>query len=142
LIRETLEFSTKTAGDVMVPMDQLVTVAPDVTPAEVEALVAQTGFSRFPVRLAGSDQLAGYLHVMDVASLGEGRDQPIDAAKVRALPSLNGSDEIEEALALMQVARCHMVEVAGGGVVFMDDVLEELVGEIRDAQQRNQTRRS
>ena len=135
LIRETLEFSDKTAADVMVPHEDLVCVSPSVTPEELEHQVARTGFSRFPVRQDGGTELLGYLHVLDVLDQGR-RDQPVGAARFRALPRLEPTDEVEDALAVMQLARCHLVQVAGG-VVFLEDLIEELVGEIRDSQQRS-----
>jgi len=136
LIRETLEFSDKTAADVMVPDEALVCVPPDVTPEELEQQVARTGFSRFPVRGGEGSALLGYLHVLDVVDLDEQRNQPVGAARFRVLPRLEPTDEVEDALAVMQQARCHLVQVAGG-VVFLEDLIEELVGEIRDSQQRS-----
>ncbi|MCL2802474.1 MAG: CNNM domain-containing protein [Micrococcales bacterium] len=135
LLRETLEFSTQQARELMVADADLVAVSLASTPVEVEALVAQTGFSRFPVRRAEGLDLVGYVHIMDVAAVRTGRDQPIEARLVRSMVHLEGSDELEEVLESMQLAGCHMVQI-DGGVVFMEDVLEELVGEIRDAQQR------
>ena len=65
LVSGALEFSDRDAGDVAVPLGELVTVAAGSTPADVERLVARTGFSRFPVTDAGGG-LTGYLHLKDV----------------------------------------------------------------------------
>jgi CBS domain containing-hemolysin-like protein len=137
LISGSLEFSTKTAGDVMVADADLVTVGRGVTPAELEARVAKTGFSRFPIR-EDSGSLTGYLHIQDVLDLtGEDRRSlPVPPGRVRPLVRAEGSDEVEDVLATMQLTRSHLVEVPGG-VVFMEDVLEELVGEVKDAMQRS-----
>ncbi|MDR2382250.1 MAG: CNNM domain-containing protein [Bifidobacteriaceae bacterium] len=136
LISGSLEFSTKQASDVMVPEADLVTVPPQVTPAELEACVAKTGFSRFPIRAEGGT-LTGYLHIQDVLDLilGDRRTEPVPPGRVRAIVTAEAADEVEDVLATMQLTQSHLVAVPGG-VVFMEDVLEELVGEIKDAMQR------
>lgn len=141
LLTGTLEFSQKTAVEVMVAASDLVTLPDDCTPADVEALVAQTGYSRFPV--AGPEgNLVGYLHLKDVLyARGEERNQPVTPWRIRELRALSADTEIEDALRMMQMAGIHMAEVTttGGrawGVLFLEDVLELLVGEVRDSIQR------
>ncbi|MDR2454857.1 MAG: CNNM domain-containing protein [Bifidobacteriaceae bacterium] len=136
LISGSLEFSTKTAGDVMVGEADLVVVAPGVTPGELEACVARTGFSRFPIRQPAG-QLTGYLHIQDVLDLTgpDRRALPVPAGRVRPIIAAEACDEVEDILATMQLTGSHLVAVPGG-VVFMEDVLEELVGEVKDAMQR------
>jgi CBS domain containing-hemolysin-like protein len=102
--------------------------------AEVEERCAATGFSRFPVIDSGG-QLTGYLHVKDVLETDpERRRRPV-ADTVRR------GDALHDALQVMQARGAHMARVAGEdgtvyGVVALEDVLEELVGEIRDASQQ------
>ncbi|MEL7976983.1 hemolysin family protein [Isoptericola sp. F-RaC21] len=140
LLAGAIEFSSRTAGDVMVAVDELVTVGPRSTPDDVEHLVARTGFSRFPVR--GDDgALRGYLHLKDVLYASNGdRFDPVPAWRVRALASVRPGDEVEDALRAMQRSGAHLARVEGPdgvlGVVFLEDILEELVGEVRDAMQR------
>ncbi|GAB4084106.1 hemolysin family protein [Myceligenerans cantabricum] len=158
LLAGALEFSGKTAGDVMVPVGSLVSLAEGVTPDEVERLVAEHGFSRFPVLSAGSvvgggadggaggdgdgGRLIGYLHLKDVLyAAGEARTEPVALWRVRALASVRPGDEVEDALRVMQRSGAHLARVVGDGgallgVVFLEDILEELVGEVRDAMQR------
>jgi CBS domain containing-hemolysin-like protein len=144
LLSGALEFSDRTAADVMVPIASLVTVPGDVTPDEVEHLVARNGFSRFPV--AGRDgRPTGYLHVKDVLYADEeSRLLPVPTWRVRALAVVAPDDEIEEALAAMQRSGVHLARVeqdgTAVGVVFLEDILEELVGEVRDAMQRGHLR--
>ncbi|MCL1897246.1 MAG: CNNM domain-containing protein [Micrococcales bacterium] len=137
LIRETLEFSGITAAEVMVADAELVTVPPNVTPRQLELQVGRTGFSRFPVVPENGREPMGYLHVLDVLDLDRPgrRDQPVGASRFRALPQLEATDEVEDALAVMQLTRSHMVRVPGG-VVFLEDLIEELVGEITDQSHR------
>ncbi|MCL2422289.1 MAG: hemolysin family protein [Micrococcales bacterium] len=139
LLSGALEFSDLLANDVMVPLADLVSVPSDVTPAQVEALVACTGFSRFPV--TDDDELVGYLHLKDVLyAQGPDRDKPVPRWRVHTMAACAPGDEIEEALAAMQAGAAHLarIDVDGRcvGVVFLEDVLEELVGEVRDAMQR------
>ncbi|MDR1633565.1 MAG: CNNM domain-containing protein [Bifidobacteriaceae bacterium] len=137
LISGSLEFSTKRASDVMVASGDLVTVDESVTPGELESRVAKTGFSRFPVRQADG-ALAGYLHIQDVLDLTgpERRSEPVPSGRIRPIVSAEALDEIEDILATMQLTGSHLVAVPGG-VVFMEDVLEELVGEVKDIMQRD-----
>ncbi len=140
LISGALQFSERTAGEVAVPLEQLVSIPTPATPAEVEKLVARTGFSRFPV-LSSTDELTGYLHLKDVLYATDQRYlEPIPAKRIRALVTVSPTDEVADVLAAMQRSGAHLARVVQGnqvrGVVFLEDVLEELVGEVRDETQR------
>ena len=140
LLAGALEFSDRTAADVMVRPDELVTLGPGATPEEVERLVTRTGFSRFPV-VDDAGVPVGYLHVKDVLYADAGtRGLPVPAWRVRELAVVGPGDEVEEALAEMQRTGAHLARVdedgSPVGVVFLEDILEELVGEVRDAMQR------
>ncbi|WP_029291298.1 hemolysin family protein [Cellulomonas sp. HZM] len=142
LLTGAIEFSDRTARDVMVGSASLVTLGPDVTPDGVEHLVARTGFSRFPV-LGADGAPAGYLHLKDVLYADEAtRRDPVPAWRVRALAVVGPDDEVEEALEAMRRSGAHLARVQEDGVtlgvVFLEDILEELVGEVRDAMQREQ----
>jgi len=142
LLSGALEFSDRTARDVMVPLSGVVAVDEAATPDDVERLVGRTGFSRFPVR-DSAGALVGYLHLKDVLYADDvAREQPVPRWRVRALAVVGPDDEIEEALAAMQRSGAHVARVDDGGVaagvVFLEDILEELVGEVRDTMQRGQ----
>lgn len=142
LLAGAIEFSDRTAADVMIGTDQLVSVSPGSTPEDVERLVARTGFSRFPV-VDENGVLTGYLHLKDVLYAdGANRSMAVPAWRVRALAVVGPQDEVEDALAAMQRSGAHLARVDDGegtiGVVFLEDILEELVGEVRDAMQRGQ----
>ena len=141
LLSGALEFSEEDAAEVMVPAADVVALPYGCTPADVEAEVARTGFSRFPVR--GADgEIAGYLHVKDVLYADAAqRERPVEGWRIRALARLRDTDQVEDALRAMQVSGAHLgrVQDADGatlGVVFLEDILEELVGEVRDVMQR------
>lgn len=142
LLTGALEFSDLTAGDVMVPRKDVVTVPATVTPAELERAVARTGFSRFVVADEAGEYI-GYLHLKDVIGINpQVRDQPLPPFKIRKMSTLPAGDEVESALGVMKQAGIHLVEVVnpqreGLGVLFLEDVLEELIGEVRDSMQRD-----
>lgn len=159
LLTGALELGERRAGDVMVPWDRLITVPVGSTPAEVEALVARTGFSRFPVvtfgeragesaatdgerSVAAAADVVGYLHLKDLLYADDGQHElPVPDKRVRALVTVGATDEVEDVLAAMQRSGAHLARVvdsdgATAGVVFLEDLLEELVGEVRDATQR------
>lgn len=140
LLSGALEFSDKRAEDVMVPMGQVATVRLPATVREVEQLINATGFSRVGVCDA-TGQMAGYVHLKDVLYLDTNEaDQTL--TRLRTLTQVAPGDEIEAVLAAMLAGRTHLAEVVVAGesvgVVFLEDILEELVGEVRDGMQRKQ----
>ncbi|WP_458781657.1 hemolysin family protein [Arthrobacter sp. D3-16] len=146
LITGALEFSEYTAADIMVPLEKLVMLRAATTPVEFEKAVSRTGFSRFPM-LDDDDLLYGYLHVKDVLSIPEAAyERPIAESRIRSLANLALDDEIEKAMSVMQRTGSHLARVIGPdgrtkGVLFLEDVIEQLVGEIRDATQATGVRR-
>lgn len=140
-VREALEFTDKLAGEVAVPVKSLVTLQLGATPADVDALVAKHGFSRFPV-VDNDGRVQGYVHLKDVLyAQDEAYTEPIPPRLVRPLATVRPQDEVEDVLVTMQNSGAHLATVRseGGhtdGVVFLEDVLEELVGEVADATQR------
>jgi CBS domain containing-hemolysin-like protein len=170
LLTGALELSARPVSDVMVPVDRLVSVPAGATPEEIERVVARTGFSRLPVGAAPSaargdqgldgDQgtfaggretpdgveLVGYLHVKDLLYADDvAYTSPLPPRRIRALVNLPTSEDVEDALVAMQRAGAHLARLVDAdgttvGVVFLEDVLEELVGEVRDATQRTRRR--
>jgi CBS domain containing-hemolysin-like protein len=136
LVSGALDFSDGTVDRVLLPRDGLVTITPSATPVDVERACAETGFSRFPVTDAGGD-LAGYLHIKDVLETDEvSRHETIADKWVRPLATVAAGSGLYEALRTMQARGSHMARVADAsgtvlGVIMLEDVLEELVGEIR-----------
>ena len=141
LVSGALEFSDRSVGEIAVPLADLRTVTVGATPADVEALVARTGFSRFPVLDAAGD-LHGYLHLKDLLYADDERyTEPVPEKRIRQLGTLGAGEEVEDALAAMRRSGAHLARVVDArgqvtGVVFLEDVIEELVGEVSDATQR------
>ena len=141
LISGALEFSDHDARDVMVPVNDVAGVSIDVTPAQIEQNVAATGYSRFLVRDT-EGTVRGYVHLKDVLAIPEVlRDDPIPPWRVRKLVEVAPGDEVETALRTMRNSGTHMAGVVDDGelvgIVFLEDILEELVGEMRDLMQRD-----
>lgn len=136
-----LEFSDRVAADVAVPIGDVVTLPVGSTPADLEHLVAKRGFSRFPVT-DRHGEVAGYLHLKDVLyATDELYDEPVPPKRIRPLATVRPEDEVEDALLTMQRLGSHLARVVDEqgqvtGVVFLEDVLEELVGEVADTTQR------
>ncbi len=132
-----LGFTEKVVTSVLMKVEGLSTVAQGSTGADVEALCATTGFSRFPV-VAADGTLMGYLHIKDVLqSEEERRQRPVDDKWVRPFATVGPDDLLHDALETLQLKGAHMARVVTRdglvlGLVTLEDVLEELVGEIRD----------
>jgi CBS domain containing-hemolysin-like protein len=141
-ITNTFEFTDKKVRDVLVPVANLITVNLSVTPRDLEQAVAKYGFSRYVV-LDSEGELQGYLHLKDVIDADEiEADQPVQRKLLRTVKSIGGSVELEDALAQMQRDRQHLManfDDAGKlvGLLFLEDILEELVGEVQDATRRD-----
>ena len=133
-----LGFAEKTVSTVNLPPETLQTVRRGSTGADVEALCAATGFSRFPV-LGDDDELVGYLHIKDVLELDEVRRQRVVETKwIRPFALVGSDDLLHETLEKLQRRGAHMARVVDAdgttvGVATLEDVIEELVGEIRDS---------
>ena len=143
LLAGALRFDERTVQAVLLPQDGLVTVTPHTTPAEVEQLVATTGYSRFPVRNAHG-KLTGYVHLKDILNIPDSKHhQPLSATVIRQLAEVKERASLRTALSSMQRSNSHLAQVVGRGekvlgIVALEDVLEELVGEIRDDSRKRQ----
>ena len=133
-----LGFTTRTVADVLLPLDRIETVQRGARASDVELVCAQTGYSRFPVKSEGGD-LVGYLHIKDVLQQDpHGRARVVEEKWVRPFAGVRASDTLVSALQTLQAKGSHMARVVDDdgvvvGVATLEDVIEELVGEIRDA---------
>ena len=141
LVSGALSFTERTVAAVLLPVADLVSVSPGNTVADVEEKCADTGFSRYPVISTepdGTRTVHGYLHIKDVLETDPARrDDVIERKWFRPMPSLPITLELNDAIKVMQAKEAHLGQVVDTdgqlvGVVAMEDVLEELVGEIRD----------
>ena len=136
------EFTNKRVDEVAIEVHRLIGLPETTTPAEVETAVSRHGFSRY-VLVDDAGEPTGYLHLKDVIDLdGEDEfDQPVPGKRVRQLVSIYDGTELEDALASMRRSGAHLArtfdqEGRTTGVIFLEDILEELVGEVQDATRR------
>jgi CBS domain containing-hemolysin-like protein len=135
------EFTSKKVRDVAVGMASLVTLPEDATPADVERAVAQRGFSRY-ILVDDQGEPTGYLHLKDVIDLDEDEfSEPVPPKRIRQLISIFRGTDLEDALATMRRSGVHVARAfdengATRGVLFLEDIIEELVGEVQDATRR------
>src|SRR6478735_966069 len=136
------EFTSKKVRDVAVALDALVTLPSSPTPADVEKAVSKHGFSRYVVPDADGEP-TGYLHLKDVLDLEEtGFELPVPAKRIRRLVTVFAGSDLEDALATMRRSGSHLARAVDGegataGVLFLEDIIEELVGEVQDATRRS-----
>ena len=136
------EFSVKRVSDIAIGVGQLVSLPEAATPAEVERAVAQHGFSRY-VLVDDAGEPTGYLHLKDVIDLDDPEefDEPVPPKRIRQLISIFRDADLEDALAAMRRSGVHLARVfdregVTRGIVFLEDIIEELVGEVQDATRR------
>ena len=135
------EFTTKIVSDIAIGLDALVTLPDDTTPTDVQQAVSQHGFSRYVLSDAVA-QPTGYVHIKDVLDVPDDQcEYPVSPRKIRSMISLPTAADLEDALAMMRRTGSHLARVHGDGgetvgVLFLEDVIEELVGEVQDATRR------
>jgi putative hemolysin len=137
LIHRIFEFREKVARDVMVPRTDVVAVEVDTPVPEIIRLLAEEGHSRMPVYRENLDQIEGVLHARDLVPLLAHPELIVLRDIVRPARFVPWSKPIEALLRDMQRKHLHMafvVDEHGGvmGLCTIEDVLEEIVGDIQD----------
>jgi CBS domain containing-hemolysin-like protein len=132
-----LTFEQHDVRSVLLTPDSLITVPRDSTPRQLEGVVAEHGFSRYPMR-RDDGSLAGYVHVKDVLGTGPtSRDQPVPDLAVKDFVDLSPEEPLPEVLQEMRRSGSHLGLVRDGdrvlGLVALEDVLEQLIGDVRGA---------
>ena len=143
LLEGVFEFSEKTAQEVMTPRTQMIGLDRDLTVEQAADEVAQAKRSRYPVFTESLDDIVGVVHAKDV--LTAVRQQPGATVGTIMRPPLfvPGTREVEDVLADMKRLKVHLAIVLdeyGGtaGLVTMEDLLEEIVGDIFDEYDRQE----
>ncbi|NUL82387.1 MAG: HlyC/CorC family transporter [Armatimonadetes bacterium] len=137
MIHSIFEFTDTIAREVMTPRVDMRCVAVSATASEVVKLVRETGHSRIPIFESTIDKIVGIVHVKDLLAVCEGQ-QDISLIRIMRAPHfVPESKEVSELLEEFRRLRVHMAIVQdeyGGtaGVVTLEDLLEEIVGEIQD----------
>jgi len=137
LLRNILYLHELTVDDVMVPRADIVAVNIDVALSDLVQLMSEEAHSRIPVYRGTLDEIEGMVHIKDVLACSN-LDQPLQLKEiVRRVLFVAPSMPILELLLQMRVTRVHMalvVDEFGGidGLVSIEDLVEEIVGEIED----------
>ncbi|MFH8793261.1 hemolysin family protein [Streptomyces sp. NPDC017941] len=131
-LHEALELGRRPVRDVVLPLERVKYAHVGVTPEQLEALSAETGFSRFPVVDEGR-RIVGYLHVKDALDVSP-RDLPFRVADMRSIARVRAATPLDDVLTAMRGSRTHVAAVLGedgrlAGMVTMEDVLRELFGQ-------------
>lgn len=136
LIRSAIEFSDLTAGEILTPRIDIAAVREDTDPREIMMLFFDTGYSRLPVIGDSVDDIKGVLHEKDFffafnsgkADLRSFYQKPLFVSK---------HHKVDDLLRDLQSEKCHMafvIDEFGGllGIVTMEDIIEELIGDVWD----------
>ena len=136
LIQNAIEFNELEAWDVLTPRVDVKAIEIDETQDEIAQMFLSTGFSRLPVYEDDLDNIVGVLNQKDFHNYIKGMDTPV-SAYVKPVIFVAGSMKISQLLKRLQIGKTHIaiiVDEYGGtsGLVTMEDIIEELVGEIYD----------
>jgi hypothetical protein len=144
-LSRALQIRNRVAGDVAVPLERICTVpaaTADTGPsvADIEAALARTGYSRFPVVDAGGRYI-GFVHIKDMLDLVDHPGAVVSAAAVRYLPRLPAAMPLPDALSRLRDSNSHLALLTGpdgtvSGMVALEDLVEDLVGTVRDGTPR------
>ena len=136
LIENAITFSSLDAWDVLTPRVDMEAISLDTPHEEIAETFISTGYSRLPVHDDDLDNILGILTYKDFHNYVEGRDRSI-ADYIKPVIYVAGSMKAADILSRLQNTKCRMaviVDEYGGtaGIVTVEDIVEELVGEIYD----------
>jgi CBS domain containing-hemolysin-like protein len=137
-IRNIFDFSERTVGQVMTPRRRMQALNVHCPQDELIRIVTQSFHSRFPIYEGDLDHIVGILHLKDLARLTMRPNGPFDLRLIlRAAPEVPEDFRVDRLLAAFKKQKLHMAVVRdefGGlaGVVTLEDLVEEIVGEVRD----------
>ncbi|SDS31293.1 hemolysin family protein [Microterricola viridarii] len=142
LLNRTLRFSEHTASDVMTPRPRIASISRTDSAQSVIELTAQTGYSRFPVIDESMDDVVGVVHIKQALAVPRAKraDVPVSALQSDALrvPETMKLDTLLGELRGRGFQMAVVVDEYGGtaGVATLEDLVEELVGEVADEHDR------
>ncbi|HTY34173.1 hemolysin family protein [Mycobacterium sp.] len=138
LVRRSLQFGALTAEELMTPRSKIVALQTDDTVADLIAAAAESGFSRFPIVDGDLDETVGIVHVKQVFAVPPA-DRPHTplttlAQHVPVVPSTLDGDAVMAEIRANPLQTAMVVDEYGGtaGMVTVEDLIEEIVGDVRD----------
>lgn len=138
LLDRALSFGEHTAADVMTPRVRVKSIAADAPVAAILTLARDSGLSRFPVMGKNLDDIIGVVHIKHAFAIPKSRRHKVQASEVMQQPIVvPGSMETEPLLRALRTGGLQMaivIDEFGGtdGIVSIEDLLEELVGDVKD----------
>jgi len=138
LIQSVVEFGDKVVREVMTPRPNIVAISADAPLEQLRQLVINEQYSRIPAYEQNIDQIAGFVHVRDMFELEEEeRERRTVRELLRPLMFVPESKPVNDLMRQMQQENTHMVIVVDeygntAGLATMEDLLEVIIGEIRD----------
>ena len=138
-MQNIFSFDERTAKDVMVPRTQMITLEEPVTVDQVIETIKEHNFTRYPVteNNGDKDNIIGFINVREYLTNHVSDENVSSQDYIHELPVITESSRISDALVKMQRESVHIaliIDEYGGtaGMITMEDILEEIVGEIRD----------
>ncbi len=137
MLQSAFDLSDRLVGTVMVPLKRMVAVPADATVEQIEELTARTGYSHFPVYQDRPDNIVGIVNLTDVMYGSASADSPIESAVRREVTRIAPNKSVGALLTefrYSQVPLAIVVDKDGRalGLLSPQDLLEEIVGTIRD----------
>lgn len=137
-MENVFSFDERVVKDIMVPRTELVTLDKDMNDDDIVSILDENNYTRYPVTENGDkDNIVGFVNVKKMLThIAAKRERKLEEF-VRDLPFVLEATRLQDALLKMQQEQVHMslvIDEYGGtsGIITMEDILEELVGEIRD----------
>jgi len=136
MLQGLFEFGDLSTGQVMVPRVRIVGIPVGMPPAAIRELLAEPAHTRYPIYEKDLDHIVGMVHIKDLLRLLL-QEETITAAHARVVPLVPETAQLDTVLAMMRRERTQMAVVIdehGGtaGVVTLEDLFEEVVGEIEE----------
>jgi CBS domain containing-hemolysin-like protein len=141
MLQELFEFGDLTAGEAMVPRVRITGVPVGSTPDAIRRILAKSPHTRYPIIEGDLDHIVGMIHIKDMLRVLL-RRQTIGPGHARPLPLVPETAPLDDVLATMRRERSQMVVVIdehGGtsGVVTLEDLFEEVIGEVNEGASGN-----
>jgi len=145
MLQELFEFGDRTAGEVMVPRVRVVGIPLDAGAPELRAIIGKTPHTRYPVFDEDLDHIAGTYHIKDLLRLLL-NGQRVSAGGARHAPVVPETARLDVVLSTMRRERAQLaivIDEHGGtaGIVTLEDLFEEVVGEIEEGATSTRPRR-